>query len=174
MAEVLVKGRWVTEHTEVNFGPTERVSKYPWDRWLNGRVWRLTFDRDFNCSIASLRTLISNQQSRRGIQVRTEKISPDVLEIESLGMAHDLNMKDKQMLAPFEESLHWVKVVNDGIIENPWKLWSNRTVWILTKGKEFTCSVESMQSYAQAYAKQEKLRVKTVADGSRLVVQFTK
>ena len=31
------------------------VSKYPWEKWLDGGVWELTPGKDFKCEIDSMR-----------------------------------------------------------------------------------------------------------------------
>jgi hypothetical protein len=47
----------------VRRGP--RGAKYPWDKWLNGEVWRLTTD-DFDTSPAKFRGQARVQALKRG------------------------------------------------------------------------------------------------------------
>jgi hypothetical protein len=51
--------------------PASSASRYPWDEWLDGRVWELFRGEDFSAKVP---TLISNaraQARRRGGLVRS-------------------------------------------------------------------------------------------------------
>lgn len=44
---------------------------YPWDEWLDGRVWELTVGEDFTGRIDSMRSAASNAAINIGRTVRT-------------------------------------------------------------------------------------------------------
>ena len=46
-------------------------SKYPWNQWLDGRVWELTPGVDFKTSTESFRALLSLTASRNGFRITT-------------------------------------------------------------------------------------------------------
>ena len=50
--------------------PVPAESDYPWDDWLNGKIWRLTKGVDFDCLAASLRGGAHAQCRRRGLTLR--------------------------------------------------------------------------------------------------------
>jgi hypothetical protein len=45
-------------------------SKYPWDEWLDGSVWRLTQGEDFTAKLKSMRVYAATTADRRGLKVR--------------------------------------------------------------------------------------------------------
>lgn len=56
MAEVLDDYQW----------ERKRNSKYPWEIWLDGRVWKLTKGVDFDCSVNSMRLAAFSKAKRDG------------------------------------------------------------------------------------------------------------
>ncbi len=55
-----------------------RVSKYPWDMWLNGKVWALDIGEDFTAAVESFRNnATSAAKTRKGkvqIEVKDNKL----------------------------------------------------------------------------------------------------
>ena len=60
-----------------------RKSKYDWDLWLNGDVWRLERGIDFDIPIRSMSSSASNAAVRIGMRVRTKIESDKVLVIQA-------------------------------------------------------------------------------------------
>lgn len=54
-----------------DFGNRSGVSKYPWDLWLDGRIWKLTPNKDFHGDVSAMRAYAYRIAGRRGIKVRT-------------------------------------------------------------------------------------------------------
>ena len=48
--------------------------KYPYDQWLNGKVWKLLEGTDYKCSLGSMRACVSAAAKRRGLVARTNVI----------------------------------------------------------------------------------------------------
>jgi len=48
--------------------------KYPYDQWLNGKVWKLLEGTDYECSIGSIRACVYTAAKRRGMVARTNLI----------------------------------------------------------------------------------------------------
>jgi len=46
-----------------------RPPTYPWDEWLNGRIWALTYKKDFHCKIESMIANIYEASKVRGYDV---------------------------------------------------------------------------------------------------------
>ena len=38
------------------FAASGRRANYPWDKWFDGGIWKLTFGEDFNCKMAGFRS----------------------------------------------------------------------------------------------------------------------
>ncbi len=55
--------------TEYEFGKAK--FKYPWDQWLDGKIWRLEHGTDFQGEVESMRVNIYTAAKRIGIKVRT-------------------------------------------------------------------------------------------------------
>lgn len=55
------------------------VSKYPWDEWLDGSVWRLIGGRDFQVPADNFRRHVCTTAKRRGLEVRTTVQDGDVI-----------------------------------------------------------------------------------------------
>jgi hypothetical protein len=54
-------------------GYGQRGSKYPWDEWLNGKVWLLVPGTDFDLSITSMQSSVTNAARSRGIKITMRK-----------------------------------------------------------------------------------------------------
>jgi hypothetical protein len=48
-------------------------TKYPWDEWLNGKIWLLTEGVDFSISITSMQSSVTNAARNRGLKVTMRK-----------------------------------------------------------------------------------------------------
>jgi len=48
--------------------------KYPYDQWLNGKVWKLLEGTDYKCSLGSMRACVYTAAKRRGLVARTNVI----------------------------------------------------------------------------------------------------
>lgn len=46
-------------------------SRYDWDRWFDGNVWKLVEGEDFTAKTSSFRTSVASAAKRRGHEVRT-------------------------------------------------------------------------------------------------------
>lgn len=49
-----------------------RRSKYPWDEWLDGRTWLLKHGADFTVSTETMRVMLYQNATKRGVKVTTE------------------------------------------------------------------------------------------------------
>jgi len=59
------------------------AAQYPWDKWLDGRVWRLTRGTDFVKIKSGTMIQNANQAAKvRGGKVRTRKESDDAVVIQ--------------------------------------------------------------------------------------------
>ena len=55
------------------------TSKYPWDEWLDGRIWRLIGGRDFQVPANNFRRHVCTTAKRRGLRVQTHVQDGDVI-----------------------------------------------------------------------------------------------
>ncbi len=71
------------ESEQVDFdAPKTMPSKHPWEEWLDGSQWLLTQAEDFpDATVGSMARLAAAVAKRRGLTVRTTKLSPDTLVI---------------------------------------------------------------------------------------------
>lgn len=46
-------------------------SKYPWDQWFDGSIWRLKQYEDFEVHVESMRSAIYMAATRKGVKVKT-------------------------------------------------------------------------------------------------------
>lgn len=61
------------ELPKVASGPgRHKASKYPWDLWLDGRIWQMEGGVDFFVKAASFRALIYETARKRNIAVQTQ------------------------------------------------------------------------------------------------------
>jgi hypothetical protein len=56
--------------------------KHPWDTWLDGQIWLLDPEEDFDVSVASFRAQTITTASRRGLKVRT-RVRPEGLYVQA-------------------------------------------------------------------------------------------
>lgn len=54
-------------------------ASYPWDKWLDGNIWRLTQGVDFQCSLPSITDLIRKTAKARGVAVSIYKEADGVV-----------------------------------------------------------------------------------------------
>lgn len=71
MAEVIEEFDW-------NKARTTR-SRYDWDQWFDGQVWRLKKDEDFTAEVASFRSSASTAAKKRDKTVRTALVDEDTV-----------------------------------------------------------------------------------------------
>lgn len=61
----------------LNIGPRflrpQHSHRYPWDAWLNGKVWLLTEGEDYS-NEQTLRSAAQQAAARRGLKVRVERL----------------------------------------------------------------------------------------------------
>jgi len=48
-----------------------RDSAYPLDTWFNGETWKIVQGVDFECGVASIRTLLHHHAKKRNLEVRS-------------------------------------------------------------------------------------------------------
>lgn len=60
-------------------------SKYPWERWLDGRVWLLEADTDFVCLPTSMSLMAHAAAKQRGLKVRTSVYENGDVKIQQIG-----------------------------------------------------------------------------------------
>jgi hypothetical protein len=53
------------------FSKRGNVEGYPYDQWLDGQVWKLIKDIDFNCNVQSMRVNLFNAARGRKIKIKT-------------------------------------------------------------------------------------------------------
>jgi len=53
-----------------------RPAAYPWDRWLDGKPWKLIQGEDFSVSLRSMDNNIRKAAERKGLQVRVRMEPP--------------------------------------------------------------------------------------------------
>jgi len=49
--------------------------KFPWDKWTDGRVWRVKKGKDFTSSVQKMRQRVWGQAGQNNLKVRTKKES---------------------------------------------------------------------------------------------------
>ena len=57
--------------------------EYPWDEWLNGKVWTLVRDLDFTVEVTAMRAYAYRAARSRGIKVKTVR-TPGKLHIKAI------------------------------------------------------------------------------------------
>lgn len=71
-----------------NWEPKIRMNNYPWDEWLDGRLWSLT-RRDYGNNLPLFRGNIYYQASQRGLKVLTRTGKDGDLMIKAVPMPQD-------------------------------------------------------------------------------------
>lgn len=66
MAEIL---------NDYNFKDVGRGSRYPYDEWFDGQIWKLTHLVDFDCQPASLRQAFYSAAKRKGMKIKVSLLS---------------------------------------------------------------------------------------------------
>jgi hypothetical protein len=56
-------------------GRAKGRSKYPFDEWFNGKIWRLDAGEDFSSAPETFRTTLSKTARARGIKIRTAMVN---------------------------------------------------------------------------------------------------
>lgn len=66
-------------------GPGGRIAfdQYPWDEWLDGRVWKLVQGTDFHASATAMRTYVYRAAKTREVSVTTRRAAGGVLYIQA-------------------------------------------------------------------------------------------
>lgn len=64
-------------------GGSEKKSKYPWDKWLDGSIWQLTQGRDYAIKTSSLRVTATKEAKERGLKLRTKIVDSKCLVIQA-------------------------------------------------------------------------------------------
>lgn len=64
-------------------GSANGTSKYPWEKWLDGRSHKLTQGKDFNIEIPSMQASIHVAAKQRGLYVSTGQTAEGVLTVKS-------------------------------------------------------------------------------------------
>jgi hypothetical protein len=57
--------------------------KYNWEAWTNGKPWRLRQGEDFDVSVHSFRTQVTNYGNKHGLKVLTVEEDGGVLVIQA-------------------------------------------------------------------------------------------
>lgn len=72
-----------------NFPAATSQSRYPWDEWLDGRVWELVAAEDFSSKPETIRQNAAVQAQRRGGNVKTRMVEDGERQIVVLQMQRD-------------------------------------------------------------------------------------
>jgi hypothetical protein len=72
-----------------NFPATATQSRYPWDEWLDGRVWELVAGEDFTSKPETFRQNAAIQAQRRGGKSKTRMVEDGDRHIVVLQMQRD-------------------------------------------------------------------------------------
>lgn len=56
------------------FKETHKPSRYPWDEWCDGRIWKVTQGVDFHIKTVSFRQNLAYVATRRKLRLRTRII----------------------------------------------------------------------------------------------------
>ena len=63
--------------TKLEAFPTKTGTKYDWDTFFNGDVWKLVEGEDFNVPMQSFRGALGAAKKARGLEVKTAKQTED-------------------------------------------------------------------------------------------------
>lgn len=58
------------------------LEKYPWDKWMNGKVHEIQEGEDFSCSFQAMRVALHRAAGRRGGVCAVRKRGPGVLQFQ--------------------------------------------------------------------------------------------
>jgi hypothetical protein len=56
---------------DFDWGIPGRPAKYPWDEWLDGRIWVLRRGEDFACDVETIRSGAKKRLRKKGMTIRT-------------------------------------------------------------------------------------------------------
>lgn len=59
------------------------TAKYPWQKWLNGKPWKLTRDKDFDCPADRFRIYIHSAARRCEMSARVTKLDDRTLVLQA-------------------------------------------------------------------------------------------
>ena len=65
-------------------GKRSRRNKYPWDKWFDGSVWRLTRGQDFQVSLDGFRGAAGQAAKRHGVRITTRKVADNTLLLQAI------------------------------------------------------------------------------------------
>lgn len=60
-----------------------RHQEYPWDKWLDGKIRKLTRGEDFFATVTSFRTVTYRAAAVRGVRVVTDRIDDNTIVIQA-------------------------------------------------------------------------------------------
>ncbi len=63
---------------------TKGNTQYPWDKWLNGKVWKFTRGVDFTGASSSFRASARNAGLQRDIKIRTRILDDGAVVVQAL------------------------------------------------------------------------------------------
>lgn len=63
--------------------PLRNTAKYDWDKWLDGRIWRLVRGEDFDLTLDQFRNQVHNRARARNMYVTCQKHGQDALVIQA-------------------------------------------------------------------------------------------
>jgi len=59
-------------------------SRYPWEQWLDGNIWKLTKDEDFFAEIRSMRIMVYKQARDRNARCNTTVLDENTIVIQAI------------------------------------------------------------------------------------------
>jgi len=59
--------------------PKSARSLYPWDEWLDGRIWRLKAGEDFTIPLENMRNLVWQETRTRDLRLTTATVEGDLI-----------------------------------------------------------------------------------------------
>lgn len=76
-----------------------RRNKYPWDKWFDGSVWRLTRGQDFQVSLNAFRGAAGQAAKRHGIRVTTRKVAENTILLQAIRAPQEVTNGDKPQVS---------------------------------------------------------------------------
>jgi hypothetical protein len=128
----------------------DRQTKYPWDKWLDGRTWELRKGRDYESTLESLRGRASRAASQRGKKVKTRIIRD--------GRGEGIAIRAYEEGETFE----WQEADRASHhLLYPWHEWLNGQTWELRQGQHFEGPAERLRRNAWLRARRKGKKVRT-------------
>lgn len=56
-----------------------RKTKYPWNTWLNGKIWQIKQGEDFDCSVTSMYSVLVQTAKRKGLKYKINCTSDSLI-----------------------------------------------------------------------------------------------